>query len=271
MFEINMKLYLIIGISIVLFIIFFLYYAIYIQESFEAVKFMSDIETALFLKEDKDGYLKGLSKPDLHARHVKNVNEYIDKITQSALSFTEAEKMRLSRCLIDADIFLKTYVYSNALDCKELIAIPWKIALTHNHVYEEGFPHTRGDVIFLSTFTLQEIDHDLTATLIHEKVHIYQRQNPKKMKYLLDKMGYKEMHINAHRLQRANPDLNDKTYYYTKTNKIMMFLYKSDRPEHINDIQTSEHASNEHPYEKIAYDIADAYTKHYLQNMMKVL
>ncbi len=271
MFEINMKLYLIIvGLGIICFLMF-IYYIKYIREGFEAVKFMSDIETANFLKADKDGYIKGFSKADLHARHVKTANEYLNIIVQSPLSFTYDEKVKLSRCIIKADEFLKDYVYMNILACKDIMVIPWKLALTEDDVYEEGFPHTREDVIFVSTRTLHEVDHDLTATLIHEKVHIYQRKNPKIMKDILNVLGYRELNVPRNKLQRSNPDLNNNTYYDTKNNRIMIFTYISDRPNGINDIKNSEHASHEHPYETIAYDIANEYIRNYLQGMLKRL
>jgi len=44
--------------------------------------------------------------------------------------------------------------------------------------YEQGLPHTRENIILLSKNVLKYDELDLTSTLIHEKIHIYQRYNP---------------------------------------------------------------------------------------------
>ena len=46
----------------------------------------------------------------------------------------------------------------------------------------------------------------------------------------------------------------------------MIFTYKSERPSSINDIDTNTFAM-EHPYERMAYDIANAYSQSYFQNI----
>jgi hypothetical protein len=47
----------------------------------------------------------------------------------------------------------------------------------------------------------------------------------------------------------------------------MLTSYTSSKPSGINDVQNSNHAI-EHPYEMMAYDIANEYTKRNLIRMM---
>ena len=47
-----------------------------------------------------------------------------------------------------------------------------------NYEYENGLPHTRSNIIFLSDKMIPETETpDFINTLIHEKIHVYQRQN----------------------------------------------------------------------------------------------
>ena len=135
----------------------------------------------------------------------------------------------------------------------------WTFALTNNN-YEEGFPHTRGSVIFLSPIILNYTDNELIKTLIHESIHIYQRYNIEKIsKYLSDK-GYSISRIkDKNSLIRSNPDL-DNFIYKDKNGNELIAYYNSEFPKGINDINLTV-ISEEHPFEKMAYEIAENYTK----------
>jgi hypothetical protein len=214
-----------------------------------------------------------MSAADLHARGVHTSSEYINKIVKSTKDFNTIQTTKLQRCIIKADEFLKEYVYENILNCSELTRIPWKFALTDKD-YEEGLPHTREDVIFLSLYTLNDNiandknDHHLISTLIHEKVHIFQRYNLHVMEKLIQKLGYKEISY-ENRLKRSNPDITDKVYM-NADGKVMIITYSSDMPTGINDIKSASYVM-EHPYEKMAYDIGNEYTKRQFQSILKTL
>ena len=90
------------------------------------------------------------------------------------------------------------------------------------------------------------------------------------MKELLDHLGYKEC-TNTHPLKRSNPDINDKTYVNPCTNKEMVFEYRSEKPNSISDIYDGNIPGSEHPYEQMAYDIANAYHQEYLRDVIKFL
>jgi hypothetical protein len=78
----------------------------------------------------------------------------------------------------------------------------------------------------------------------------------------LDKRTYKSA-----KYIRSNPDTNGKIYYApdnTTTSpdaNVMVCLYRNDNPNSINDV-IHKNYSNEHPYEKIAYEIAENYYKY---------
>ena len=244
------------------------------QQDFN-ILFMSKEETKQFLLEDKDEYVKRLSPIDLYARKANDAEHYISNIAKCASFFSDAEKKKLTRCAKLADKFLDSYTYNDDIRCSEIAKIPWKIAVTRKNgvnQYEEGLPHTRGDVIFLSEYVINdniavgEDDMILTSTLIHEKVHIYQRHNPEIIEKVIEKMGYKVATPNSNTLlKRSNPDTNDKNYY-DKNNDLVIFEYNSQKPENINDVK-DDNFSSEHPYERMAYDIANEYTKKSMNNI----
>ncbi len=60
-------------------------------------------------------------------------------------------------------------------------------------------------------------------------------------------------------LIRSNPDL-DEYIYKDKYGIEMVAYYKSEYPTGINDVLLSN-SSNEHPFEKMAYEIAEKYYK----------
>lgn len=234
--------------------------------------FYNHNDTSKFLQEDKDDYVKKMSKADLYARKCKTYNEYIDKIVTCTMTYSIKEIEKIYRCIIKADHFFNNYIYLDILNCKEIANIKWKFALTYKNgdkEYEEGLPHTRQDIIFLSKYNINNIiaedenDDELTSLLIHEKTHIYQRLNPLMMKKIIAKMGYrlidpKLIDNNINELKRSNPDIDNNIY--SNNGMEMVFKYKNSTPTRINDI-TSNNFSIEHPNEKMAYDIQNAYIK----------
>jgi len=174
------------------------------------------------------------------------------------MSFTDDQKRRIEKAAYDADNFFKS-LQIDGLDTNLIRLIPWNICLTRDNDYEDGFPHTRGDKIFLST-KLDMSHKNLTATLVHEKVHIYQRLYPQDTMSFLEHNGYYrwKQRFGVPRI-RSNPDVDPWIYFNPKTKKPMVAYYTSDNPENINDITTAEHPELEHPFEQIAYRIDKKY------------
>jgi hypothetical protein len=207
-------------------------------------KYLTKEETANIIKTDSDNYIKSLSKYDLYARNVSNANEYKNNIINGCLDFTENQILKLNNCSTIAREF-----FDNKYN--------WQFALIDD-VYEQGFPHTRMDIIFLSPKIVNYTDDNLIKILIHESIHIYQRYNKSEInKYLSDNGYIISRKRDSEPLIRANPDL-DEYIYKDKNGEEMINKYKSSTPTGINDIIPSK---NEHPFETMAYEISEEYGK----------
>ena len=286
--------YYILFISILILVILTVYYIVHVYNSliFDDVNnhlyYMTRDETSLFLEYDEDAYVANLSSIDLYARKAITKNEYLDVIKNSAASFTYSDREILDKCTKIADELLrkvkidsiskeKNLNYSKYINYKDIATIKWVLAKTSAedtedkiYRYEEGLPHTRKNIIFLSTKVINYSEDELIKILIHEKIHIYQRYNEKLFKNIINNMGYTEIsninEISADTLKyiRANPDLDKKVYKNITDGNLMLCLYNSDRPNGINDVVIKDY-SLEHPYEKIAYEISE-----YIHNMSKI-
>lgn len=210
------------------------------------IKFLTKEESQEFIRKDNDGYIKKLSIYDLRARKVKSNDEYKELVINECLDITEEQKDKLRKSVIKAN---------NYFNNRE----GWNFSLINNK-YENGYPHTRERIIFLSPNIINYEEIELTKTLIHESIHIYQRYNKKEIKEYLKKNEYSfSRHKPLVSLIRANPDLDN--YIYKDKNGIeLVAYYNSENPKGINDISLKDY-SYEHPFEKMAYEIADDYYK----------
>lgn len=236
------------------------------------IYFMTSDDTTKFLTEDPDYYVRNMSMLDLRARKVNSHQEYINNIAPLSISFTREEQILLTKCANNADAFLRNtsfygLSYASYLDGHKIANIQWVFAKTTKHAqnenieYEEGLPHTRAHIIFLSGYVMKYNELDLTNTLIHEKIHIYQRYNPELFKNILSSIHYKVLDVTHHPKKlyiRSNPDTDGDIYYNVLTGKEIMCIYRSEYPNSINDVIMNNFAL-EHPYEQIAYEIAEYY------------
>lgn len=224
-----------------------------LRETFASrgITFMTSTETAAFLREDADGYVQAFTETDLYARKASSASEYIERAAAASASVSDKHKTRIAQLTQDVDAHL------TRLGLTKMAEIPWVFAFTQGDVYENGYPHTRRNVVFLSTYELDRID--LGRTLLHEKVHVYQRMYPMDMQqYLQDNQYQRHKQRRSVPMARANPDLDDWIYIDPTTGKPMIAIYTSKKPSSISDVML-ENPSFEHPYEKMAYDIANKY------------
>lgn len=239
---------------------FVLYKRMYIQHFVIGgrVQFLSKEETGAFLRNDPDAYVKNMSPLDLYARRVGNTEAYIDRAEASSTDFTREQQVRYSRAALDADAFFRS-TKIEGLDSQEIARIPWVLALTTGSDYEDGLPHTRANIIFVST-NLDETPEGLVRTLVHEKLHLYQRLHPERMALLLETQGYRrwKQRLGEPRI-RANPDVDPWIYIDPVSGAPMAAYYSTDTPVSITDVVLNDPAF-EHPYEKIAYEVAKRLT-----------
>jgi len=282
-------------ITLVILTIYYIY-SVYTSVSFENGKndkhlnYMSYEETVRFLESDEDRYVAKLSPIDLYARKVSSNEEYINLIKGEATHFNKGDKLILDKCTKKADELLRNINintissesnldYSKYLNYKDIANIKWVLAITRNDngsKYEDGLSHTRKHVIFLSQDVLNYSEDEIIKLLIHEKIHIYQRNNEALFKTIIYNMGYAEstdgQEISQDKLRyvRSNPDVNNKIYKNINTGELMICLYTSDKPKNINDIIIEKY-SMEHPYEKIAYEISEhIYNIHKIETYKKI-
>jgi len=243
-------------------IIYYIYKIIYNIEKFKnkSINFLTKEKTQMFIMNDKDNYIKNLTNLDLYARKVKSKEIYKNKSINCCANFTEKQIIEIKKGIIEADNYLKNY--NKLLNGNDISKMNWNFALTKNNnnfEYEDGLPHTRDNIIFLSDKMIpNEINNSFINTLIHEKIHIYQRYNPKILENIIKKMGYIKTNLKNIK-QRSNPDLN-KYIYINKNNEKLVCLYKNNKPNSINDVNCLNNNNLlEHPYELIAYNIANNY------------
>lgn len=249
----------IIAIGVTIIFLVFLYRSLR-RESFvpsAGVRFMTAQETSVFLEQDPDGYVKNMSPTDLYARRVSNPEQYIRRAAKATKDFTSAQKIRFTKACKDADTFL-SMLKEPHIDTTKLVNIPWVFAMTEGNLYEDGMPHTRANIIFVSSF-MNEQAHELVRTMIHEKMHLYQRFYPEDMAHVMHQKNFRrwKQRMGEPRI-RANPDVDPWIYTNPENNEPMMALYASDQPANISDIYLNDFAF-EHPYEYIAYEIANRY------------
>lgn len=190
---------------------------------------------------------------DYHARNISSIPEYMEKIKPEMCEFSITEKLYLVKCTKLADQRLKR-VFLTGFDGEKAAKMKWKIGCISGKRYEEGLPHTINDTIIIERSIIQHYSvKDLVDTLIHEKVHLYQK------KYKEDVLRYLTTYFKAidkrtvDKKMRVNPDTDDIIYQEINTNLFYHLPYKSDKPLGINDGLSN--FSMEHPLEKMAIDI----------------
>ena len=216
--------------------------------------FLSKNEINKFINDDNDMYLYNLSSADLFARNVENISDYKKNIINNIYTLSNEEKERMIKLYNNANNIL-TKNYPEIADTKG------HIVFIKNNICENGLPHTRSNIIFLSTNLLNDTDLQIIKILIHEKIHIFQRFNPFH-KLIIDflhnnnitQFMTKKDYINTHPLTRANPDLDN--WIYINKNNILTCSYNSKKPNSINDIDNDP--LYEHPYEMMAYNITQS-------------
>ena len=217
------------------------------------VSYLSKSDVEMFILKDKDMYIETMSPLDIYARIGKNnKKEYILKSVSTCRNLTMKQKLYLSdQCKIVDYWFEKQ-------NMQELIDIPWKIAFTNGKVYEEGLPHTRCDIIFLSPKLFKYSDKKFQKLLIHEKYHIYQRYNKEKIKSKLENMGYfVYCHKSKFKNIRCNPDTDEFIYKEPDGITLIVYEYNSETPININDVK--RYTKYEHPFEMLSYNLEDKY------------
>ena len=207
------------------------------------------METRQIILNDADNYIKNMSNTDLIARNMPSNLEYLLRASNGALSFTAAEKKEL-RLLVKQAIVM--------LQLNSKLHNPFRLSIKFSkidNIYENGYPHTRYNIIFLSpSFFENENKLDIIK---HEYIHIYQRYNPLKTEKYLNANGFKKignfklLYPDMYMLRRSNSDIDD-NIWQDANGKLMFPIFSSNNPKSLNDVLDKK---MEHPYEWMAYHL----------------
>jgi hypothetical protein len=232
-------------------------------------------------------FFSNLSEEDLKARAKQDTmlqggEHYKNEYKTAFEELTETDKALLTRVVEEANKLTTSY--------KNLQQLQWRIAKVKNTV-EYGLPHTMGNMIVINRDTLLRPEKELINTMIHEKIHIYQRMNITSTREWVTKVGFRTLlpsefatlNKDLLQLRRSNPDLDTNTYTHIKSNLVLRQLYNSNTPTSIidskavgipmsgnynpmpltNDIlglPTTFYCQLEHPYEIMACLISEMIT-----------
>jgi hypothetical protein len=206
-------------------------------------------------------YFTQMSPLDLEARASSSKEDYTARYVESLRDFTTDEQILLEEDIQYANLLTEKYPHLNG--------IQWKLAKLCCNI-EKGFPHTLGNIIFVGEeFFAKQSQFQQVQTLIHEKIHIYQRLYPLETNLLITKYWDYTIHdiLKKYPDSRNNPDLNNIMY----ANKDGVYFYQSfhSNPKSLADAKIKfnlENHSNvdrdpteiyEHPFEKMSYVLAN--------------
>ena len=173
------------------------------------------------------GYLKQFNDKDMEIRDCNNYKSCKKLYKNNLIEFNDSNKDELRRLIKLCNEKLMKY--------KSLYNIPWKLCKTTTKL-EDGMPHTHTDIIFLSeTFFKKQNDNSKIVTLIHEKLHVYQRIYKEKTQKLYSNFNFSKVPKKNINLRRTNPDLDSFDYNY---NGVLIYSEYQDDAKKLSDVDT---------------------------------
>jgi hypothetical protein len=202
------------------------------------IHFLSADETRDLISSNADGYFERFTQNDLRARtkqsssslgrYVVTLDQYIQGFNCD--DFTESNKDLIDDCVAEIETIVVKDPYVDWVDSDKFHAIPWKIGLIEDDSYEYGLPHTRGDTILIPKMAVLNIKtnrKDFINTLIHEKLHVYQKLYPADFQKYLDHHGFVKYARYGNGLSQsdiaANPDTDE--YVYAKKSGLKRIVH----------------------------------------------
>ena len=212
--------------------------------------FLSKKSLRLLLSDRK--YLNTFSKKELEVRNIDSIDTYINTnipVSVTNASFYDILKLSLLTAYIDLRIFASRKK-NKYFDYSKFNKIPWKFGIINGKLYENGLPHTRGDVIILSKRIIRGNYKWLIELLIHEKTHVFQKLYPDYASNYIKQNNFVKVGHNKG-IVRANPDTDDYTYADMSGNELKA-IYK-ENAKRIKDVIIQDQYY-EHPFERMAID-----------------
>lgn len=149
-------------------------------------------------------YFQRLNATDMRVRGCRSPADCLQKYVEGVQRFGAAEKGRLRRLARAADERI-----GSGARLPELARLRWRLCKVDRRI-EGGYPHTHGDVIFLTSLTLEQADEEVVRTLVHEKCHVFQRVYPASVQDLYARFWGMERAVARSACEdcRSNPDLD---------------------------------------------------------------
>jgi hypothetical protein len=218
------------------------------------IEFLDSTTTYNIIKSNTT-YYNTMTVLDMKVRNINSIDMYYPMIKNSVVNFSNNEKEILQNAIEKANMRIEniTLPWFNGREANKL---KWKIGLVQGRMYEYGLPHTIDDTIIInrSDIGTSYDNMSLIDTLIHEKVHIYQKAYPNQVMHYLDMNGFKAIRKrNKMDIIRANPDIDNTVY--SKEGRIYATEY-NDSPQSIVDVMESNQMY-EHPFERMAIEITN--------------
>lgn len=194
-----------------------------------------------------------LYKKHYKVRNAENWEDYMYLIRNSFSDFTKKQKEKLIRCSSRADRKL-LLIRLKGFDGLKASKMPWYFGLSNSLNYEEGLPHTVGNAIILYEKIVDNYnDKNLINTLIHEKVHIYQKMYPEDVAIYLRENGFEKVkRVEESDDIRVNPDISMDNYIYFNRNQNRYYAGIKNRDKINSSQNTMEEILYEHPFENMA-------------------
>jgi hypothetical protein len=186
---------------------------------------------------------------DAQARGIKlNYDDFNQKYESSIIEISDNEKKIFTK-------FYSDIVESIPIKKRHHLLIP-NIKIVKFSGVENDFPHTHYDIIFLNKSFFDDLGNyqslknkihiSRAKTLIHEILHIKQRQNPTLYDSLFNQWGFQSISLeymkekiskNVLSRIRINPDeLPDYRFWVWKQKIIPLVIYSSFKVSSINDV-----------------------------------
>ena len=193
--------------------------------------------------EDKDLLLS------LKTRLKNSICDPDQKIINKISKFISMIKLNISNIQLNNNFY-------HGINLKKFLDLKWNIGFVCNNKYENGLPHTRNNIIILNRQKLDmDSDKKIMKTLIHEQIHVYQKQYPNEvLKYLQNNNFTKIKEREENDNIRANPDLDN--FIYQDENYNTYKAVYNNNPNSIEDITYYPYNEQyyEHPNERMAIE-----------------
>lgn len=198
------------------------------EETFEVVQNATD-------------FWSQLNDKEWQKRNVSGLHEYLSEIKKDLVNPSPDQQKSLTDLCKRADLLLSK-IQLPYFCGKKAAQMKWRIGLFQDRKYEYGWPHTFGNVIMWPVHLTDSLE-----TMIHEKVHVYQKMYPEDVNLYLQQEGFKKLRRGYH--ERPNPDTDN-------------WLYEWNGVVYTEDLHTTLPSPDpnsqvyEHPFERMAILIA---------------